>query len=138
MKNKPYKLTSFYVGYKSYVEKKELLKTIHYMLNVDGTYDYYEIDASHESFAEDGFSTQFKIHASIGPLSTSKVILAPCNYQSIIGDFYTLDVALEVIAEVTRNDVSVIEVVYVCAGFNWGDVYRRHDANEKEKRDLHS
>lgn len=132
MKNKPYKLTSFYVGYKNYVKKEELLKTMHYMLCADGTYDDWEIHST-ELNTVNTFDTRFELDAHIGEVSIHQAVTIPSGYCNIIGDFYNLDDSLIVIEAFTQNDSSVINVVHVCAGYNWGDVYRRHDADEKKR-----
>lgn len=138
MKNKPYSLTAFDVGYASYVEQKELLKVMRYMLHADGTYDDFAIrctDILESNPRKDNyFLTRFEIDAQTGRMHVRQAITIPKYYSNIIGDFYKLDEALLVIEAVTHNDISVINVAHAYAGFNWGDVYRRHDADEKKQR----
>lgn len=124
MKNKPYKLLAFDVGYHSYVEKKELLQTINYILKTDGTYDRFDLDFP-ELHKNLYFYTRFELTTRIGKVANYQEVSVPVNYNATFGDFYELDVALTVIEELTHNDISTIDVVHRKAGDSWGDVYRR-------------
>lgn len=132
MKNKPYNVFAFDVGYRSYVVKKELLKTINYILKVDGMYDRFDLD-----YAElhlDALYTRFELQSRIGKLFNYQEVTVPVNYNPLFGDFYELDIALAVIEEYTHNDSSMINIIHDKIGDSWGDVDRRLNGNGKKEK----